>query len=187
MSHAAPRQVLLFSGHLVDAPGRVPPRFPSALVPAARAAIERQLDQLQAGPGDLALTQGAAGGDLLFAQACQQRGLTLQLLLPQNETDFVAASILSSDQASFWLSRWNAVRAQLARPPQALPAGTRGMYERCNQWLLDEALVHGVERLHFICLWDGEDGAAGGTGDMVARVRQHGVPVHWIDLRSLHP
>jgi hypothetical protein len=182
-----PRQVLLFSGHLVDAPGRVPPRFPSALVPAVRAAIEQQLDRLGAGRGDLALTQGAAGGDLLFAEACQKRGLTLQLLLPQNEADFVAASILSCEQGAAWLARWNAVRAQLARPPQALPAGTRRIYERCNHWLLEQALVHGAERLRFICLWDGEEGGAGGTGHMVAEVKRIGAPVAWIDIRQLHP
>jgi len=187
LSAGAPRQVLLFSGHLVDAPGRVPSRFPSALLPAAQAAIEAQLDRLHAGPADLALTQGAAGGDLLFAQACQQRGLTLQLLLPQNEADFVATSVLSCDDGPAWLARWNAVRAQLARPPRALPAGTRGIYERCNQWLLDEALAHGAERLRFICLWDGADGGSGGTGHMVAEVKRHGVPVHWIDIRTLHP
>jgi hypothetical protein len=187
LSAATPRQVLLFSGHLVDAPGRAPPRFPSTLVPAARAAIEGLLDELQAGPGDLALTQGAAGGDLLFAEACQKRGLALQLLLPQNEVDFVAASVLSCDQASAWLARWNAVHARLRQPPQALPAGTRRMYERCNQWLLDEALAHGAERLRFICLWDGAEGAAGGTGHMVAEVQRRGGAVHWIDIRTLHP
>lgn len=182
-----PRQVLLFSGHLVDAPGRVPPRFPASLVPAAKAAIEGQLDALQAGPGDLALTQGAGGGDLLFAEACQQRGVALQLLLPQNETDFVATSVLSCEPAAAWLARWNAVHARLKQPPRALPPGTRRMYERCNQWLLDEALSHGAERLRFICLWDGIEGAAGGTADMVAEVQRRGGRVHWIDIRRLHP
>ena len=31
----APRQVLLFSGHLVDAPDRKEPRFPAGKVPVA--------------------------------------------------------------------------------------------------------------------------------------------------------
>ncbi|MDH5541248.1 MAG: DUF4071 domain-containing protein, partial [Rhizobacter sp.] len=65
-----PRQVLLFSGHMVDAPGRAKPRFPAAMVPRASAEIEAVLDKLGAGEGDLALTQGAAGGDLIFAEAC---------------------------------------------------------------------------------------------------------------------
>ena len=44
-----PRQVLLFSGHMVDTPGRPKPRFPPAMVPAATAQIERALDELAHG------------------------------------------------------------------------------------------------------------------------------------------
>ncbi|HWH82245.1 MAG TPA: tetratricopeptide repeat protein, partial [Burkholderiaceae bacterium] len=74
-----PRQVLLFSGHRADEPGRAKPRLPPEKMPLAQAAIERVLDQLDAGERDLALTQGAAGGDLLFAEACAKRGVKLQL------------------------------------------------------------------------------------------------------------
>jgi len=187
MTAAMPRQVLLFSGHLVDAPGRVPARFPRRFVPAAAAAIEQVLDELQAGPQDLALTQGAAGGDLLFADACRRRGVPLSLLLPQHEAAFVETSVLSSDDAPAWLARWQALRASLPEAPQVLAPGPGDIYTRCNRWLLDTALAHGRERLRFICLWDGEDGGAGGTGDMVAGVRQQGGQVHWIDVRQLHP
>ncbi|ENO83944.1 hypothetical protein C667_24449, partial [Thauera phenylacetica B4P] len=34
-----PRRVILFSGHMIDAPGRAEPRFPPALAPAAAAHI----------------------------------------------------------------------------------------------------------------------------------------------------
>src|SRR5690349_14580778 len=50
-----PRQVLLFSGHMVDAPDRPQPRFPPRMVPAAARRIAEVLDGLQAGPDDLAL------------------------------------------------------------------------------------------------------------------------------------
>ena len=36
---APPRKVFLFSGHMIDAPGRQPARFPPAVVPAAARAI----------------------------------------------------------------------------------------------------------------------------------------------------
>ena len=54
---AAPRRVFVFSGHLMDTPGRTPPRFPPALEPAAAHQIGLALDQLGAGPDDLALSQ----------------------------------------------------------------------------------------------------------------------------------
>ena len=65
-----PRQTILFTGHMVDAPGRATPRFPATRIDAAARRIAAALDDIGAGPEDLALTQGAAGGDLLFAEAC---------------------------------------------------------------------------------------------------------------------
>ena len=71
-----PRQVFLFSGHMIDAPGRQPPRFPAEKESVAAQKIAEVLDKLGACPEDLALTQGACGGDLLFTEACQQRRVT---------------------------------------------------------------------------------------------------------------
>jgi hypothetical protein len=178
-------QVFLFSGHLVDAPGRTPPRFPASRVPAAGAAIDALLDELQAAPGDLALTQGASGGDLLFAEACLRRGLTLQLCLPQPEPAFIETSLRSSQDGEAWVARWLALRRHVEA--EVLAAGDGDVYERCNRWLLERALVHGAERLRFICLWDGAPGAAGGTGHMVGEAKRSGAAVHWIDIRTLHP
>jgi hypothetical protein len=87
----APRQVIVFTGHMVDAPDRAVARLPAAKVAAAR---ERIVAALDAGPADLGLTRGAAGGDLMFAEACLERAVPLRLLLPLAEGDFVAQSLL---------------------------------------------------------------------------------------------
>ena len=102
-----PRRVILFSGHMIDAPGRTEPRFPPALAPAAAARIAAALDDLGAGPLDLGLTQGAAGGDLLFAEAAQARALPLLFLQPFGEDEFLARSVrpvISYSQKIFSLS-----------------------------------------------------------------------------------
>jgi hypothetical protein len=185
-----PRLVLLFSGHRVDAPGREPPRFPAGKVAAAGAAIEGVLDGRGAGAGDLALTQGSAGGDLLFAEACLRRGVHLRLLLPLAEAAFVRASVEPSADGEHWVERFRAVRAALEEPPRVLDAaaGADGgdRFERCNAWLLETALAWGAERLRFICLWDGgpSDGP-GGTGQLVEAVRRLGRPMIQVDARSL--
>ena len=54
----SPRQVVLFTGHMVDAPGRAVARFPAALVPEAARRIAAALDEIDAGPADLALDPG---------------------------------------------------------------------------------------------------------------------------------
>lgn len=188
----APRQVLLFSGHRVDEPQRAPPRFPAAKAPAAGQRIADVLERLHAGPDDLALTQGAAGGDLLFAEACLARGVPVQLLLPLPEPEFIARSILPCEEGAAWRERYLALRAQLEEPPQVADAALGPLaagddpWERGNRWLLQSALAHGATRLRFITLWDGggADGP-GGTRHMVEAVRRAHGRVLWIDTHEL--
>ncbi len=188
----APRRVLLFSGHMVDAPGREAPRFPPALVAAAAARIDAALASVDAGPPDLALTQGAAGGDLLFAEACCARGVRVQLLLPLAEVEFIERSILPSQDGAGWLARFRALKLRLADPPLAAPdrlgplrAGDDA-FVRGNRWLLESALALGADRLRFICLWDGGGGdGPGGTRHMIDEVEARGGRVIRIDTRRL--
>lgn len=189
---SSPRQVLLFSGHLVDAPDRPQARFPAEKVGAAARRIAAELERLDAGPADLALTQGAAGGDLLFAEACLARGVPVQLLLPLPEAEFIAQSMLPCVDGAAWRDRYRAVKARLTLPPMLadevlgpLPPDANP-FERANHWLLDSALAHGAQRVRFITLWDGSGGdGPGGTRHMVDEVRRrHGESI-WIDTRSL--
>ena len=195
-----PRRVILFSGHLVDAPDRAAPRFPPTYVPAAAAHIAAALDQLQAGPDDLGLTQGAAGGDLLFAEAAQARGMALQFLQPFDEAEFIERSVRPVCDGDDWVARYRAVAARLASPPQVMPASAPGAqagsgsnappednpFARCNRWLLDTALARGGEQVWLLCLWDGQGGdGAGGTAHMVGEVQRHHGHVIHIDCRRL--
>ncbi len=185
-----PRRVLLFSGHMVDAPDRPTPRFPLDKVPVAEAEIAKALDQLGAGPGDLALTQGASGGDLLFAEACQARGVELQLMQPFPEPDFIERSVAPA--AGDWRSRYYAVKAKLEpeRPPRCMPKelgeSDRDPYERCNLWLLYTALADGPEKVRFVCLWNGQRGdGPGGSEHMIQEVKKGTGQVVWLDTRKL--
>lgn len=184
-----PRQVFVFTGHLMDAPGRAQPRFTPAMEPAAAARIGQALDAEGAGPPDLGLTQGAAGGDLLFAEACVARGVPLRLLLPKAEPDFVAASLLPVLQGEQWLRRYQAVRAGLADLPQETASADAGPhsnpYARCNLQMLDLAHALQPRAVCLIALWDGHEGKAGGTAHMVELMRARGGRVVWIDTRSL--
>src|ERR1700710_557400 len=68
-SPQSPRKVVLFSGHMIDAPDRETPRFPPDKEPLAAQAIAEALANLHVGPDDLCICGGACGGDLLFAEA----------------------------------------------------------------------------------------------------------------------
>lgn len=185
-----PRHVLLFSGHMIDAPNRPTPRFPATKELIAAQRIAAVLDQLEAGPEDLALTQGACGGDLLFTEACQQRGVRVQWLQPFEEPEFIRRSVVCHSET--WRARYFAAKAKLTTAirsaPQEvgpLPAGS-DPYERCNLWLLSTALSYGVNKVQFICLWDGGGGdGPGGTAHMYQEVNRRTGQVTWIDSRTL--
>ena len=108
-----PRQVLLFSGHLVDAPNRAEPRFPPEKVPVAADRLAAALDQIGVGPDDISFSQAAAGGDLLFLEACQQRGVHARVLLPFAEPEFIEQSILPVSGGAAWRDRYLAMKARL--------------------------------------------------------------------------
>ena len=192
-----PRKVFLFSGHMIDAPGREPPRFPAGKEGAAAQKIGEALDALGAGPGDLALTQGASGGDILFLEACQARGVRACLMLPLEEPEFIDRSILPATDGAAWCERYYAVKESLQDPPRVMPDELgpppktgrdrhASPFERCNLWLLNTALAWGIDKVRFICLWNGGGGdGPGGTEHMYNEVKRRTGRVTWLDTRTL--
>lgn len=188
-----PRQVFLFSGHMIDAPDRPAPRFPAGKEGIAAQKIAEALDRLGAGPDDLALTQGACGGDLLFTEACLRRGVNVNWLQPHREPDFIQKSVIIGGEA--WRNRYLDAKAKLAAAPRAAPAelgepprnvGDGYPYERCNLWLLYTALACGVDKVRFVCLWNGGGGdGPGGTAHMYDEVKRRTGQVTWIDIRTI--
>ncbi len=187
-----PRQVLLFSGHRVDAPGRETPRFPADKEAAATQAIEGALERLGAGSDDLSICQAASGGDLLFLEACQKRGVRCRVLLPVDEPEFIEESIVPSVGGDKWRDRFCAMKAKLQEPIHIMPdylgppPAKADPFERCNLWLLYSALGYGIDKLRFIALWDGGGGdGPGGTTHMYNEVKQRTGRVTWLDMRTL--
>src|SRR5271166_2096571 len=106
----SPRKVVLFSGHMIDAPGRQKPRFPPDKEPVAATAIASALADLDVGQGDLAICGGACGGDLLFAEAALARGARLELYIPFDEPTFLEKSVDFTD--ADWRARFLAAKAR---------------------------------------------------------------------------
>jgi tetratricopeptide (TPR) repeat protein len=185
-----PRQVFLFSGHMIDAPDRSEPRFPADKQTIAAAAIAAKLDELAAGPEDLALCGGACGGDLLFAEACLARGLRLELRIPFDEPTFLRKSLAFAP--GNWTERFYRVKSDaktrlLVMPDELgpLPKGANP-YARDNLWQLYNALSWGPDKVRFICLWNRkEEDAFGGTEHMHKTVQRHSGRVYIIDTTKL--
>jgi hypothetical protein len=184
------RYVFLFSGHMIDAPGRVPARFPPKMEKIAAEAIAKKVDELDAGPKDLALCGGACGGDLLFAEACLKRKVRLQIRIPFDEPTFLKNSVTFAK--GDWGKRYKAVknnkRTKLFVMPKVLgpTPGNANPYERNNLWQLYTALSMGPEKVRFICLWDGKGGdGPGGTKHMHDSVEKRSGLVYVLDTNVL--
>jgi hypothetical protein len=189
-----PRQVLLFSGHMIDRADRVangkPARFPISRLPAAEGAIAAALERLQANADDLAICSAACGGDLLFCELVLARGLRLQIHLPLPEPEFIERSVAFAGED--WRDRFFAVRNH-ARTVMRSMTDELGpvpedvnVFVRNNRWLLAAALSCGPERVRFVALWDGAAGdGPGGTADLVVQVKRRSGQVHIIDIDDL--
>ncbi|MEP6671045.1 MAG: hypothetical protein ABJF10_17930 [Chthoniobacter sp.] len=177
-----PQRILVFSGHLIDAPNRPQPRFPPAKEKVVRKRLAEQLQALKIGNGDLAITGAARGGDLLFAELCADAGAEVWLLLPLPEEEFLDESVRLP--GSDWEARFRALsgRAHVGRFFQHEHLGADregvGVHARNNLWIVEtaRALADSPQHIHAFLVWDEKstgDGP-GGTSDFVERVRKLG-------------
>ena len=193
-----PPRTLLFTGHRVDAPGRAKPRFPSSMESVAKKAIGEALDRekLQAekdGRTLIGIAGGASGGDILFHEACRERGIpsTLYLVMPRDP--FVSASV--ADSAADWIARFDALASALPKrelmASAELPIWLRrkegySIWDRSNLWMLHSAFVNGGENAALIALWDGGKGdGPGGTQHMAEEAGKRGARVIHLDTKAL--
>ena len=185
-----PRTVFLFSGHMIDAPGRPEPRFPPDMESVAAEAIASKLDELGAGPEDMALCGVACGGDLLFAEACLERGLRLEIRIPFDEPKFLQESVIFAGES--WRDRFYQVRShenttffimpeELGQAPERINS-----YDRNNVWQLYTALAWQPDKVRFITLWNKKEGdGPGGTKHMHDEVIKHSGHVYILDTNEL--
>ena len=185
-----PRNVLLFSGHMIDAPGREEPRFPASKEPVAAGAIAKLLDStdIQVDSSDLAICGAACGGDLLFAEACLARGAKLELYIPFDEATFLKESVDFAD--SDWHDRFEAAKAKATlhvAPDELGPLPhDEDPYERNNMWMLESAARFDPEKVIFICLWNGKGGdGPGGVKHLMDEAGRKTKRVYWLDTRKL--
>ncbi|HTN72123.1 MAG TPA: TRAFs-binding domain-containing protein, partial [Methylomirabilota bacterium] len=185
-----PRQVFIFSGHMIDAPDRKEPRFPPDKEKIAAAAIAAKLDELKAGEGDLAFCGGTCGGDLLFAEACLERGLGLDVRIPFDEPTFLHNSVAFAGEN--WVERYyqmkSSQKTKLYVMPDEQGPAPNGVnpYARNNFWRLYTALAWGPDKVRFICLWNRKSGGGvGGTQHMVETVQKYSGRVYIVDTTKL--
>jgi hypothetical protein len=167
---------VLTSGHLVDEPGRSPPRFPDEHVPVVAARIRELFEDWSVGDGDLVISGGARGADILFAECALDRGASVRLLLALPPAQFVQRSVASP--VGGWEERFHRLlpRCQVDVLPEGRLAAGQSPFELVNAWMLDEALRL-LGRVVAALVWDKlPAGRRGGTAGIAALLRQQEIP-----------
>jgi hypothetical protein len=169
------RLSLLFTGHMVDLPNRPAPRFPPALVNAAREEIAIRVKN-HVGTRNADAVRGfaslARGGDILFHEVCRSLGIDTVIVLPFSPGEFLVTSVEGLDSGD-WKGRFRRLwetTAPDARFDLGLPKSSDA-YSACNSMLLQLSQAYGDVQM--IALWDGSGGEGiGGTGHFVERAKE---------------
>ena len=147
-----PRKVVLFSGHMIDAPGREKPRFPPDKEPIAANAIGAALAGLDVGARDLCICGGACGGDLLFAEAALARWRgSNSISVRRGDVSHEIGRFCRRRLARPVLCGEGASDAARAAARDGEDAEGEDPYERNNLWMLDAASRFGPDKVD-LCL-----------------------------------
>lgn len=187
-----PSRVVIASGHRTDARDRLEPRFPEAAVEGVKKSLEAVLRRWGIGRGDLLVTGGARGADILAAEAALERGAAVALLLALPVEEFLDRSIrLERGVPDTWERRFRALleRAEVRIQEDELgpPAEDENRFARNNRWTFEYARARaGGKPLLGLLVWDGRDegDGPGGTADVARRLALDGEEVAVVDPRE---
>jgi hypothetical protein len=185
--------IVCFTGHRIDEPGRPVPRFPAEQEVRVAGAIA---EFLRANRVAIGFSSAAQGGDLLFAEAVRARpGGETHLFVPRDREGFRKTSVSLEGDPS-WEGRFdvaleeadeiNELESASGNPPG--PAD----FDYINRVCLGAAMMRAREmdcELTLLAVWDGSSGGEGGTSGAVAMARAAGVAIGVIrpDGTPFHP
>jgi len=193
---SAPQRVLLFTGHMIDAPGRSEPRFPPDKIEIAREKIAEAVTAEQQLAGGIAygIAGGANGGDIIFHQVCEAMGIPTRIFLAVPREIYIRESVASAGPQ--WIEEFN--RLVKSRPVRVLCDSKElprwlqdkphyNIWQRNNLWNLHNALAAaGGENVTLIALWNGATGdGPGGTADMVQKAQERGAKTLILDTKKI--
>lgn len=182
---------ILFTGHMIDAPGRKISRFPARAESAAKDAIYaalRNVKDSHARSGTrIGIAGGASGGDILFHEACTALSIPTWLRLALPIEQYVEASVAPA--GGDWVRRFYELIERLGPDaiqvlddsvvlPESLTGGAElNIWQRTNLWMVNEAISSAPQRT-LLALWDGKAGdGPGGTEHLVSAAPGFGIDV----------
>lgn len=168
-------QVFLFSGYMISNSKKKEHHFPPEKEQDIRKAILAVLEKYTAGPDDMAVTTGMdAGSEIIFVELCTERGIPVRAYFPTAEAPYVRDFVSPGGES--WVERFYRMRNhplvdEFYQPDQVgLPKDGDNVHERNNRWALYSALLHGIDKVRLIAVWDGKNDA---SKDLDVRLVKH--------------
>jgi tetratricopeptide (TPR) repeat protein len=179
--------VLVYTGNMIDAPGRPAPRFPAALEPAVREALRARLAAIRP---VAAYGSAACGADLLCLELVREMGGETHVVLPFPAADFRRASV--DFAGGDWGARFERALAgadSVTVTSDHRASGSSATFEYSNLVVtgmgrLRARLLEGT--LRGLAAWDpSAAGAAGGAASLVPLWEARGIAIDRVDLAAL--
>lgn len=183
---ALPR-IVVFTGHMIDAPDRSSPRLPEAIEEALAARLTQRLAALDAGFG---YCSAACGADLMFIEAMLARGAEVHVTLPFERNDFLATSVAYAGPR--WVERFEQALQRVASVTYGVHErylGDESLYAYAGRLMQGAAIVRGreleSEPLQLAVADRNAERLPGGTRDMIENWQRLGLPLERIDPAQL--
>ena len=178
--------VVVFTGNMIDAPGRESPRFPPALEPTIRTALRARFEDLR----PMAVYGSAASGaDLLCLEIALELGAETHVVLPFPAAEFRRTSVDAA--GANWGERFERALAAADSVTVASDhraSGSTATFEYANLILTGMARLRAQvldTSIAAIAVRDPEAaGAPGGAASLVSLWQRAGLAVHEVALES---
>jgi class 3 adenylate cyclase len=177
--------VLVYTGHMIDAPGRAQPRFTPQMEAAVRADIFARLKHLRP---VAAYGSAACGADILCLECVRELGGELHIVLPFPVEEFRSMSVDLRPEGA-WGERFDRL---LECANEVLVTGEQPPEDGVSTFEYANLVITGLghlraqmldTQLHGLAVWDGTSaGDVGGTGSVVSMWRETGVPLEHVEI-----
>jgi class 3 adenylate cyclase len=170
--------VLVFTGHMIDAPGRAAPRFPPHMAEEVRSRIRSKIERLRPAA---AYGSAACGADILCLEVVKEFGGELHIVLPFPAEQFRSESVEFCVQSG-WGERFQRLlddASEVMVISEKPPPSCASTFEYANLVMTGLARLRSQvldTELHGLAIWDGSiAGDVGGTSSVVDMWRRYGV------------
>ena len=184
-------RAFLFTGYMVDYPGKDKKNFPADKENEIRKEILEKLESFKLNPNDRAFVAGlSAGSEILFAEICAEKGVKVRAYLPLPESAYIRQFV--SPGGDSWVERFYNIRNHpLVEELYQIenvghPKEDDDPYERNNRWALYSSLGRGIDKVRLIALCNAhgdkpKDRDARLVRHMIELMRDIGGPIEQIN------